>query len=248
VPASSQPNRVLVVSGVPLQRKLVRYLLIDAGHAVAAVSSVAAAGPLLEREGVDLLILDGSLPEPDSLAFCRQVRAEHAAVSILFLSGSKDVEAKIAAFDAGVDDCLAMPFDPRELQARVGALLNRQGRGAVAFPNAILTSGGLALDPSQLAIRLSDGRSMPLAPLEMRLLRYLMLNAGHVLTRDEILRTVWGQDESESNMLDVYISRLRRKLAAADAPAGIETVRSLGYRFRAALPLPAVAERAWISA
>ena len=246
--ASSEPNRVLVVSGDALQRKLMRYVLMDAGHAAAAVSSVAAAIPLLDREPVDLLMLDGSMPGPDSLAFCRHLRAEHVAVSILFLTAGKDVEANIAAFDAGVDDCLAMPFQPRELLARAGALLHRHERGDAASPNAILTCGGLALDPSLLAIRLRDGRSVPLAPLEMRLLRALMLHAGRVLSRDAILRTVWGQDDSESNMLDVHIGRLRRKLAAADAPASIETVRSLGYRFRADLLVPAVGERTQISA
>jgi two-component system OmpR family response regulator len=232
------PNRVLVVIGDALQRKLIRHLLIDAGHAAAAVSSSAAAVSLLDREGIDLLMLDGSLLGPDSLAFCRHLRAEHAALSILFLTVGKDVEANIAAFDAGVDDCLAMPFHPRELLARAGALLRRQD--GTAFPNAVLTCGGLTLDASLLAIRLSNGRSVPLAPLEMRLLRYLIQHAGHVLGRDAILRTVWGQEESESNLLDVHIGRLRRKLAAADAPASIETVRSLGYRFRAHPLLPAV--------
>ena len=245
--ASAAPNRVLVVSDDALERKLIRYILMDSGHAVAAVSSIAAAAPLLDRESVDLLILNRSLPGPDRLAFCRHLRVGHVAVSILFLTAGKDVEATIAAFDAGVDDCLAMPFHPQELLARAGALLHRQDRDAVS-PNAVLTCGGLSLDPALLAIRLNDGRSVPLAPLELRLLRGLMLHAGHVLTRDAILRTVWGQDESESNMLDVHIGRLRRKLAAADAPADIETVRSLGYRFRAHPLPPAVGERSQLSA
>ncbi len=244
--AAAVPNRVLVVIGDALQRKLIRHLLIDAGHAAAAVSSSAAAVSLLDREGIDLLMLDGSLLGPDSLAFCRHLRAEHAALSILFLTAGKDVDANIAAFDAGVDDCLAMPFHPRELLARAGALLRRQD--GTAFPNAVLTCGGLTLDASLLAIRLSNGRSVPLAPLEMRLLRYLIQHAGHVLGRDAILRTVWGQEESESNLLDVHIGRLRRKLAAVDAPVSIETIRSLGYRVRVDLLVPAVGERAQISA
>jgi len=238
VSAAAAPNRVLVVSGEALQRKLLRYVLLDAGHAAAAVSSSAAAVALLDREGIDLLMLDGSLLGADSLALCRRLRSEHAALSILFLTVGKDVEANIAAFDAGVDDCLAMPFEPRELLARAAALLHRQANGAAA-PHAVLTCGGLTLDPSLLALGLRDGRSVPLAPLELHLLRYLMQHAGHVLGRDAILRTVWGQEASQSNLLDVHIGRLRRKLAAADAPASIETIRHLGYRFRAHPLLPA---------
>jgi len=234
------------VSDDALERKLMRYILMDTGHAAAAVSSIAAAAPLLDRESVDLLILDRSLPGPDSLAFCRHLRAEHVAVSILLLTAGKDVAATIAAFDAGVDDCLAMPFHPRELLARAGALLHRQDPDAVS-PDAVLTCGGLSFDPALLAIRRSDGRSVPLTPLEGRMLRYLMQHAGHVLGRDAILRTVWGQDASESNLLEVHLGRLRRKLAAADASVCIETIRHLGYRFRAD-PLPsALGERTQLS-
>jgi DNA-binding response OmpR family regulator len=246
MPPATGNDRVLVVSDAPLQRKLMRYLLMEAGYDVAAVSSVTAALPLFDRERIDLLLMDGSLPGSERLADCRRLRAEHAAVVILGLTDRQDVEARITAFAAGVDDCLSYPFDPRELLARAGALLGRHGHGIAA--NAVLTRGGLTLDPSRLSLRLSNGRTASLAPLELRLLRSLFVNAGHVLTRDALRRAVWGQEQSESNMLEVYIGRLRRKLIAIDAPARIETVRGLGYRFRADRTLPVVDDRARISA
>jgi DNA-binding response OmpR family regulator len=243
VPTPSRSERVLVVSDDALRRKLLRYLLLDAGYDVAAVPAVAAALPLLDREGIDLLILDGNLPAAERLACCRRLRRGHATVAILALTGRQDVEAAITAFAAGVDDCLACPFDPRELLARAGVLLQRQGQGSAPAVTAVLAAGGLALDLSRLSLRLSDGRTVSLAPMELRLLRCLLQNAGHVLTRDALQRRVWGGEESASNLLDVYIGRLRRKLAAVDAPARIETIRGLGYRLRTGPALLAPADR-----
>lgn len=225
--------RVLVVSDDALRRKLLRHLLLEAGYDVAAVAAIAAAIPLLERGGADLLLLDGNLPAPERLACCRGLRAVHAAVAILCLTDREDFEARIAAFAAGADDCLSWPFDHRELLARTGALLRRPGRSGAVSSGTVLTGGGLTLDAAHLSLRLGDGQQASLAPLESRLLRHLMLNAGHVLTREALRRAAWGRAEGESNMLEVYIGRLRRKLAAIEAPAQIETVRGLGYRLRA---------------
>jgi two-component system, OmpR family, response regulator len=244
VPTASPSERVLVVSADALRRKLLRYLLLDAGYAVAAVPAVPAALPLLDREGIDLLILDGSLPAAERLACCRRLRRGHATVAILGLTGRQDVEARITAFAAGVDDCLVCPFDPRELLARAGALLQRQRQGNATSATAVLAGGGLTLDAARLSLRLSNGRTASLAPLELRLLQCLLRNAGHVVTGDALRHRVWGQEESASNMLEVYIGRLRRKLAALDAPARIETVRGLGYRFRTDQTLPAADDRA----
>lgn len=243
MPTPSRSERVLVVSDDAVRRKLLRYLLMEAGYAVAAVPAVAAALPLLDRGGIDLLLLDGRLPAAERLTCCRRLRLGHAAVAILGLTARRDPEATLAAFDTGVDDCLACPFDPRELLARAGALLRRQGQGSGTLATAVLAGSGLTLDPARPSLRRSDGRTVALAPLELRLLQCLLQNAGHVLTGAALRRRVWGQEERASNLLEVHIGRLRRKLAALDAPARIETVRSLGYRLRTGPVLLAPADR-----
>ncbi len=229
--------RILVVDDDVLLRKLVRYVLQEAGYDVAAVDGAAAALRVMEREDVHLIILDVTMPGMNGLEFCRRVRAQRADVPILFLSGQQDVNDTVAGFDAGGDDYLAKPFEPRELLARARALLNRQLWGAASVGGTTLKAGGLTLDLAKLSVQLPDSRVVALSPTEVHLLQYLMANAGRVVTRDLILQAVWGHDfESESNLVDVYIRRLRRKLEAHPSRRLIETVRGMGYRLVAVAP------------
>lgn len=234
MPPAADGLRALVVGDDALRRKLLRYLLLEAGYDAAAVPAVAAAIPLLERDGVDLLLLDGHLPAAERLACCRRLRAARAAVAILCLTPRRDVEARVEALAAGADDCLPCPFDPRELLARAGALLRRRPGPGAAAADAALTLG-----VSRLSLEVGDGCRVALAPRELRLLRVLLQHAGRVCAGDALRRAVWGPEEGESNLLEVYIGRLRRKLAALEAPARIETVRGVGYRLYVDRALPA---------
>ena len=234
---SGPAARILVVDDDMLLRKMVRYVLQEAGYDVAAVDSAAAAMRLLEREEVHLVILDVNMPGMNGLEFCRQLRAQRENLPILFLSGQKDIDDKVAGFDAGGDDYLAKPFEPRELIVRVRALLNRQLWGAPNASSNTLKAGGITLDLAELSVQLPDGHTVSLTPTELRVLQYLMVNAGRVVTRDLILQSVWGYDyESESNQVDVYIRRIRRKIEADPERPLIETVRGLGYRLVAGSP------------
>lgn len=222
---------VLVVDDDAMTRKLLSFILTEAGYAAVAVEGVTSALRVLEREEVHLILLDVNMPTTDGLEFCRKLRDERYGIPVMFLSGRMLTDDKVAGFDAGADDYLTKPFEPRELLSRVGALLARQLWGTTNGTRTHLRAGGLELDLAELTVRLPSGREVQLTPTEMRVLQCLMMNAGRVVTRELLLTEAWGYDyESESNQVEVYIRRIRRKL---DAPAGetcVETVRGLGYR------------------
>ena len=227
-------GHILIVEPDVVLRTLLSYLLTDAGSTVRAVDTAGAALEALAREPIDLLVLEAELPGMDGVALCQQLRLERNPVLVLVLSARPHVEAKVAAFDAGADDYLTRPFEPRELLARVRALLRRQSRAAASVGQGRLEVGGLTLDLGELSVRLPNGEVVELTPTETRVLECLMLNAGRVVTREYLLREAWGQDyEAESNQVDVYIRRLRRKIETDPTQPRIRTVRGLGYRFEA---------------
>jgi DNA-binding response OmpR family regulator len=224
-------GRVLLVDDDLLLRKVVRLVLGESGYDVVAVENAAAAEGVLDREEVHLIILDVAMPGMSGPDFCRQIRARGAMQPVLFLSGHKELPDKMTGFAAGGDDYLAKPFDPRELLVRVQALLNRQFWGTANPVRNVVHAGGLTLDVLAMSVRLPSGRLVSLAPTELRILRYLMDNAGHVVTRDLILQAGWGYNyDSASNQVDVYIRRIRRKLEGSDNAVAIQTVRGVGYR------------------
>jgi two-component system, OmpR family, response regulator MprA len=224
-------GRVLFVDDDLLLRKMVRFILVESGYEVAVADSAAAAMHLLEHEEVHLIILDVGMAGTSGLDCCRQLRARGATQPVLFLSGHKDLADKVAGFEVGGDDYLAKPFEPRELLARVRALLSRQFWGTAQPAGNVVCFGELPLDVTNLAAHLPDGRVVSLTPTELRVLQYLMVNAGRVVPRDRILQAGWGYNyESASNQVDVYIRRIRRKIEGHGSAAAIQTVRGLGYR------------------
>jgi DNA-binding response OmpR family regulator len=176
-------------------------------------------------------VLDVTLAGMSGPDFCRHLRARGASQPVLFLSGHKALADKVAGFDAGGDDYLTKPFEPRELLARVRALLSRQFWGAASAASSVIRYGDLTLDLTELSAQLPGGRVVALTPTELRVLQYLMVNAGRVVTRDLILQAGWGYNyESASNQVDVYIRRIRRKIEGDGGKTAIQTVRGLGYR------------------
>jgi DNA-binding response OmpR family regulator len=226
--------RILVVDDDLMTRKLFNFLLMDAGYAVVAADSVSAASRYLEREEIHLIILDVGLPHINGLDYCRKLREVRYTVPIMFVSGRQQTDDKLAGFDAGADDYVSKPIEPREFLARVRALLSRQLWGTSSGAHTKLRAGGLQLDISELSVRRADGRQMQLTPTEMRVLQCLLRNAGRVVTRDHLLTEAWGYDyESDSNQVEVYIRRLRRKVDPDPEQSCIETIRGLGYRLLA---------------
>jgi len=171
------------------------------------------------------IILDVMLPGMDGIEVCRRLRAAQVQTPILIITARDTLEDKLAGLDSGADDYLVKPFQVAELLARVRALLRRSSLAASA-----IQVGDLSLDPALRRAR-CGGREISLSATEYVLLEYLMRNAGQVLSRAMILEHVWQYDfGGNDNVLDVYISYLRRKIDRGHAHPLIHTVRGVGFR------------------
>lgn len=181
----------------------------------------------------DLVVLDVNLPKLDGFAVCRRIR-EQGDTPILLLTVRSEEDDIVRGLRLGADDYVTKPFSPRQLMARAHAVLRRAGK---APGPAIREVGGLILDPSRRELRADQAPPISLTPLESRLLDYLMLNAGHILTAEAIIGQVWGPEGGDRDMLRQLVRRLRAKIAQASGAADvepplsaqIETVPGLGY-------------------
>ena len=223
------PMHLLVVEDEPKMGELVRRVLVAEHHVVDlapdAVSALAFAG----GTEYDVLILDRMLPDLDGLELLRLLRARGVTAPALMLTALGSVEHRVAGLDAGADDYLAKPFAFSELLARIRAIARRTAPAA----GARLAVGDLELDEERHVARVGD-RAVDLSAREFAFLAYLMRNEGHVLTRQQILDAVWGAEpDVYSNVVDLYVSYLRRKLAELDRGDLIRTVRGVGYALRA---------------
>jgi len=178
----------------------------------------------------DAIVLDVLLPRVDGLEVCRRLRSAGTATPILLLTARDAVEDRINGLDSGADDYLTKPFSLEELLARLRALLRRNS----AQKGGILQVADLTLDPAGQVVCWGE-QPIDLTAREYRMLETLLRRAGWVVSRDAIVESVWGFDFTDaSNLVEVYIRRLRRKLAERGAPPLIQTVRGVGYRLRAA--------------
>jgi two-component system copper resistance phosphate regulon response regulator CusR len=173
----------------------------------------------------DGIILDVIIPPPDGFEVCRRLRAEGSHTPILMLTARDLVSDRIGGLDAGADDYLVKPFEFGELLARVRALLRRTGQPQ----KPVLTIGGLVIDTRSHRVEL-DGAALPLTTKEYALLEYLARNAGQIAGREEIADHVWNQDfDPFSNLIEVYINRLRRNMEKVSTKKLIHTIRGAGY-------------------
>jgi two-component system OmpR family response regulator len=219
--------RILVVEDEDSIASFVVKGLTAEGHSVERASTVAEAVGLATTYEFDLILLDLLLPDGHGLDVLKRVRAERPEVPVIVVSALGEVDDKVDLLDAGADDYLVKPFAFAELAARVRAAA-RQG----AASGRVITVGDLSLDTkTRVAKRGTIEADLP--SREFTLLEYLMRHPGQVLTRQQLLDSVWGIDfDAGSNVVDVYVSYLRRKLDRAGEPSVIETVRGAGYRVR----------------
>jgi two-component system, OmpR family, KDP operon response regulator KdpE len=218
---------LLIEDDVPTRRALVANL-VGHGHEVDEAGTAADGLRAWEDRRPDLILLDLGLPDRDGLTIIRQVRRE-AATPILVLSARGDERDRVTALEQGADDYLTKPFGLAELRARIAALL-RRAAGPLADAGGRLTVGPVCLDVARREVRVGE-QLVELTPREYELLKVLLSRAGSVVTRGRLLRAVWGAAYSEeSHYLHVYVSRLRRKLAAAGAPEVIVAEPGVGYR------------------
>lgn len=198
------------------------------GHAVERAGTAAEALGMAFAHEYDLILLDLMLPDGDGRDVLQAVRARNSDVPVVVLTALGEIDDKVALLDLGADDYLVKPIAFAELAARVRAAARHGQQSARA-----LTTGDLELD-TKTRIATCGDQSVDLPSREFALLEYLMRHAGQVLTRQQILDAVWGFGfESASNIVDVYVGYLRRKLDTAGGPSIIETVRGAGYRVRA---------------
>jgi DNA-binding response OmpR family regulator len=225
------PQEILVVEDEPDIRNLVVLHLEREGFRCRTVANGADALREAKRAIPALVVLDLLLPGMDGLEVCRRLRADESTggVPIIMLTAKTDEVDRVVGLELGADDYLGKPFSPKELVARIRAVL-RRARPAAGAARA-LSAGPLALDPARHVVTLR-GRPLALTPKEFDLLRALLEAAGRVLSREFLLNRVWGYaraDEIESRTVGVHIRRLRAKLG--DVGDRIATVKSVGYRF-----------------
>jgi two-component system phosphate regulon response regulator PhoB len=223
---------VLVVEDEPdIRALIVHHLTKDGFHCRVAADGAEALARL--RSGPpDIVVLDLMLPGIDGLEVTRRLRAEPAwsAVPIIMLTAKADEVDRVVGLELGADDYVAKPFSPRELVARVRAVLRRARPSVVEHA---LSGGGVTLDPARHRVAVGEA-SVDLTPKEFDLLHALMAAPGRVLSREHLLNHVWGYARAEaieSRTVDVHVRRLRAKLG--DAGRRIATVKSVGYRFDA---------------
>jgi len=180
-------------------------------------------------EAVDVVVLDMLLPGLSGLEVLERLRAVKPALPVIVLTALGEVDDRVSGLDAGATDYLTKPFALAELAARIRAQL----RVASQVAQTSLDGGGIQVDLLTREVRRGD-TSVRLSTTEFELLIYLMRNTGHVLTREQILRAVWGYEHDPgTNVVDVYVGYLRRKLRGEDGEVPITTIRSVGYRFDA---------------
>lgn len=224
-----QPPRILVVDDETPILDLVRGYLDREGFAVETAMDGPSALDAVRASAPDVVILDVMLPGLDGIEVCRQIRAFSDAYVLMLTARGEEID-RIVGLTVGADDYLVKPFSPRELVARVKALLRRPRQPAAP---AVGTPAGLELDVARRIVRV-DGASVELTALEFDLLAVLMRDPGVVIGRQVLLDRVWGADViADDHLVDVHVGNLRRKLGDDPGrPRFVETVRGVGYRMR----------------
>ena len=236
-PESSSRPLVLVVDDERRLTDLLRLELEVEGYDV-DIADDGASGLIRSRSEPtpDLIILDWNLPDFTGIDICQRIRAGGVHTPILMLTGHDEVNDRVTALDAGVDDYLIKPFSIDELMARLRAMHRRaetfSGRGDSDQEAVVLQVADLSMDTRTRDVKRGD-RGIQLSVKEYDLLNFLMRGAGRVLERHEIMRGVWGENFfGDDNLLDVYVRYLRQKIESKSAPTLIHTVRGVGFILR----------------
>ncbi|MFG2621740.1 response regulator transcription factor [Streptomyces sp. NPDC048507] len=236
-PAEGDQQRILVVDDEPAVREALRRSLAFEGYGTRTAVDGLDALDQAASYAPDLIVLDIQMPRMDGLTAARRLRAAGSTTPVLMLTARDTVGDRVTGLDAGADDYLVKPFELDELFARVRALLRRSSYAAPAAgadpAGDVLTFGDLRMDLTTREV-VRAGRPVELTRTEFTLLEMFLAHPRQVLTREQILKTVWGFDfEPSSNSLDVYVMYLRRKTEAGGEARLVHTVRGVGYVLRA---------------
>jgi DNA-binding response OmpR family regulator len=219
---------IMVVEDEPNIGALIRTYLQRAGYQALWVRSGEDALAELRRHPIELVVLDIGLPGIDGFEVCRRISGQ---VPVIMLTARDEEPDRVAGLEVGADDYVSKPFSPRELIARIRAVLRRSGQPSSA--QDVTSLGPVTLARGAREVRV-EGREVALTQREFDLLEYLLRHAGHVVTRDQLLESVWGfVSPGETRTVEVHIAQLRKKLGH---PEVIRTVRGLGYKASSGQP------------
>ena len=223
--------QILVVDDDEQIRELLESILTFAGFDVTLSNDATSALDVLRGQHIDAVVLDVMLPGIDGFELVRVLRAHGDLTPVLFLTAKQDVDDRIRGLRVGGDDYVTKPFSVAEVAARVEALLRRTGPRSTS-DDGRMRVGDLTIDPGSVRVTRGE-REISLSPTEFRLLEYLFTHPGQVLSKSQILRHVWGYDfGGDANVVERFISNLRRKIDDGGQPAVIHTVRGFGYSAR----------------
>lgn len=226
------PANILVVEDEPAIQELLALNIIQAGHNAMRALSVEIAMDLMRETIPDLILLDWMLPGMNGLEFARKLKSDSLtkSIPIIMLTARGDEYDKVRGLEVGADDYVTKPFSPRELNARIKAVLRRRAPQMTDDPIEV---NGLRLDPTTHRVT-GNQKTIDLGPTEFRLLHFFMTNAERVHTRSQLLDKVWGDRVFvEDRTVDVHIRRLRNALSVSGHQDLIQTVRGAGYRLSA---------------
>ena len=224
------PGTILVVEDEPAIAELITMTLKRSGHHTISASSVDEASRLIDHALPDLALIDWMLPRTSGIELTQKLRANKRtkAIPIIMLTAKSQENDKLTGLEAGADDYITKPFSPRELVARIKAVLRRR---APQLTEDIVETNGLRIDP--VAHRITgNGKLVNVGPSEFKLLHFLMTHVERVYSRTQLLDQVWGDHVFiEERTVDVHIRRLRQALEVSGHDAYIQTIRGAGYRF-----------------
>ena len=224
--------KILIVEDEPAIQELLAFNVTQAGFRALRAGDADSAWRQIRQNSPDLILLDWMLPNTSGLLLAKQFRSEAKTgnIPIIMLTARGEEHDKILGLESGADDYITKPFSPRELVARIRAMLRRH---TAAITNEPMTIDGLELSPVSHRVR-ANGINIELGPTEFRLLHFFMSNPERVYSRTQLLNQVWGtQAYVDERTVDVYIRRLRKALEAVGKDHLIQTVRGSGYRFSA---------------
>ena len=222
-------NKLLIIEDEPDLRELLSFTLSREGYDIMEAETAETALQMLDSKLPDLAIVDWMLPGMDGIELVKRLRRDDVTedLPIIMLTARGEEPDKLKSFDVGIDDYITKPFSPRELLARIKALLKRSGTPE----NNVLESNGIQLDLNSHRVTI-NGQEIHTGPTEYRLLELLVRNPDRVFNRNQLLDRVWGRGVYvEERTVDVHILRLRKLLKPFGLDRAVQTVRSVGYRF-----------------
>ncbi len=224
--------KILVVDDDQMSTKLVHFILSEEGYDVTSVDGPRGAAAMIQRDLPDLILLDVGMPHVSGFDFYQRLRQDDYDIPVIFVTAKGELEDKLHGLRLGADDYIVKPFNPAELLARVQAVLRRYRKASAQASRQVLRVGDFEFNMAELQVTLPNKQTVLLTPKEMRILVTLAERAGRVMRREDLLDAIWGENYRESNIVDVYIGRLRRKIERDPAnPQYIKSARGLGYKF-----------------